>query len=463
MARILLLGSGPLPHENPERLGFPQLRTDGFLQVLLQAGHDVRLVLLGSEPAEGAPEQVLASQGYPAAFEVLRVQEESADWLSRTRNWREEVRPHVVVSAGPYNPARLAALIVEEEPLWVDVPGDPFAEAQAKSAHLWSEGQGDPTADMLAAYGPALGRADAFSTISHAQRFALLGQLGILGRLPAAPLGRSWVHVVPAAMRFGSLSAAEPRVRAPDSDLIVALSGGYNTWLDADALLQGLLLAMNQIPGLQVVSTGGGIPGHHTETYEGFRTLALASHHASRFTFHGWVPHRVVPDLLARAHVGVCMDRPGHEPELGTRTRVLFYLHQGLVVFATPRSELVRELAGLRMIFPVRSGDSRHLAAGLSHLAAKGQDGAQVRRARGYLLGRYSEEQVVSGLLEWLRAPFRVPPLETPEARLSTEIAHLKAELAAVYASPTWQVGSTTHRVLKRGGRRIGRLFGRDD
>ena len=46
MARILLIGSGPLPEENPERLGFSQLRTDGFLQVLLQAGHDVRLLLL---------------------------------------------------------------------------------------------------------------------------------------------------------------------------------------------------------------------------------------------------------------------------------------------------------------------------------------------------------------------------------------------------------------------------------
>ncbi len=462
MARVLLIGSGPLPSENPERLGFPQLRTDGFLQVLLQAGHDVRLILLQEGPSDELPTRV-SSQALAAPYECLRVQEESSDWLERCQDWREDVRPHVVVSAGPYNPARVAALTVGEEPLWIDVPGDPFAEAQAKTAHGWTEHAADPTDEMRAAYGPAFARADAFSTISHAQRHALLGQLGALGRLPAAPLGRSWVHVAPAAMRFGALERAQPRTREPGSDLVVALSGGYNTWLDADALLQGLLLAMNQVPGLQVVSTGGGIPGHHTDTYEGFRTLALASPHAHRFTFHGWVPHRAVPELLARAHVGICLDRDGHEPELGTRTRVLFYLHRGLAVFATPRSELTRELAGLRMIFPVRPGDPHHLAAGLAHLAQKGQDGAQVRRAQGYLGGRYSEEQVLGGLLEWLRAPFRVRPTDTAEARMGAEIARLKAELALVYASPTWQVGSTTHKVLRRGGRRIGKLLGRDD
>jgi hypothetical protein len=461
MARVLLIGSGPLPDDNPERLGFSQLRTDGFLQVLLQAGHDVRLLLLDTEPSDEEPTRV-SPPGYAAPFELLRIQQESGDWLERIGAWREEIRPHVVVSAGPYNPARAAALTVGEEPLWVDVPGDPFAEAQAKSAHLWGA-DSDPTAEMRAAYGPALARADAFSTISHAQRHALLGQLGVLGRLPAAPLGRSWVHVVPAAMRFGTMERAEPRTRLPEGELVVALSGGYNTWLDADAMLQGLLLAMNQVPGLRVISTGGGISGHHTETYEGFRTLALASPHAHRFTFHGWVPHRAVPELLSRAHVGICMDRDGHEPELGTRTRVLFYLHRGLAVFATPRSELTRELAGLRMIFPVRPGDPHHLAAGLAHLAKKGQDGAQVRRAQGYLSGRYSEEQVLRGLLEWLRAPFRVRPTDSVEARMGAEIARLKAELATVYASPTWQVGSTTHRVLKRGGRRIGKLLGRDE
>ncbi len=462
MARVLLIGSGPLPHENPECLGFPQLRTDGFLRVLLQAGHEVLLVLLVSEPAAEDPETV-SPPGYAAPFQLLKVQEESGDWLVRTRKWKEETRPHVVVSAGPYNPARLAAMVVDEEPLWVDIPGDPFAEAQAKSAHVWSEEQVDPTAQMWAAYGPALERGDAFSTISHAQRYALLGQLGILGRLPAAPLGRKWVHVVPAAFRFGALERAAPRVRAPDSDLVVALAGGYNTWLDADTLLQGLLLAMNLLPGLQVVSTGGGIPGHHMETYEGFRTLAMASPHANRFTFHGWVPHRAVPELLARAHVGICVDRPGHEPELGTRTRVLFYLHQGLGVLATPRSELTRELAGLRMIFPLRSGDPQHLAAGLEHVARKGQDGAQVRRAQGFLEGRHDEVQVLAGLLEWLQVPARVRPASSVEAQLGAEIARLKAELNAVYESPTWQVGSTTHRVLKKGGRRIGKLLGRED
>ncbi len=462
MARILLIGSGPLPHENPERLGFPELRTEGFLRVLLEAGHEVHLLQLGEHEDVLGPGEVVV-EGYPAPFQRLRVVEESGTWLEVAGAWREEVRPHVVVSAGPYNPARVAALVVDEEPLWVDVPGDPYAEAQAKTAHIAGEGDFDPTAEMRAAYAAAYARADAFSTISHAQRHALIGQLGVLGRLPAAPTGRPWVHVVPAAMRFGAMPVAPPRRRAPGSELVVALSGGYNTWLDADTLLQGLLLAMNEVPGLRVISTGGGIPGHHTDTYEGFRILAQASPHASRFTFHGWVPHRAVPELLGAAHAGICLDRPGHEPELGTRTRVLFFLHQGLAVLATPRGELTRELTGLRMVYPVRPSDPHHLVSGLVHLSEKGQDGQQVRRAQGFLLGRYSDEQVLRPLLEWLEAPFRVRPGETGEAALAEEVNRLRAELSGVYASPTWQVGGTAHRVLMRGGRRIGRLLGRDD
>ena len=53
--------------------------------------------------------------------------------------------------------------------------------------------------------------------------------------------------------------------------------------------------------------------------------------------------------------------------------------------------------------------------------------------------------------------------VELLKAQLGAEIARLKAELNAVYESPTWQVGSTTHRVLKKGGRRIGKLLGRED
>ena len=110
--RVLLIGTGPLPSSDPEQLGFPQLRTEHFYR-LLDSRYEVQLVLLQDESA-------------PVPQGVEAVQPGSAGWLERIRSLREDFGPEVVVSAAPYEPARAAALTIGEEPLFVDVPGDPF-------------------------------------------------------------------------------------------------------------------------------------------------------------------------------------------------------------------------------------------------------------------------------------------------------------------------------------------------
>ena len=51
MARILLIGRGPMPTADTPQLGFSQLRTQAFYNALVQAGHDVRLIALVPEAA----------------------------------------------------------------------------------------------------------------------------------------------------------------------------------------------------------------------------------------------------------------------------------------------------------------------------------------------------------------------------------------------------------------------------
>ena len=445
MARVLLVGSGPLPHENPDRLGFPQLRVGWFLNALVGAGHEVLLVLLGEEDAPLSKQRWMNQP-----LEVARIPVDAHDRIERVQQLRILFGPERVVSAGPFEPARVAALAVGEEPLFVDVPGDPFAEAQAKSAHV---GEGDHSLATREAWLPALTRADAFSVISRSQRAALLGQLGLLGRLGKEPADHGWAEVLPAIYDFGGLSGGPPRTWKEKGNLVVAICGGYNTWLDTDTLLEGLLQAMRDIPGLRVISTGGGIPGHHTSSYEAFRARALASPFGQRFTFHGWVPHQVLPGLLSVAHIGITLDRPGAEAELGTRTRVLFYAHQGLGVFATPRSDFTRELAGIRMIQPIVPGDPKHLARMLRRAWEEGSDGTRQARLQGYLKSRYTADVVMKGLLDWIPTARRTEPVEDVSAILVREVAALRAQLAAVHQSPTWRASSQARRVL-------GRLFG---
>lgn len=432
--RVLLIGTGPLPSSDPEQLGFPQLRTEHFYRVL-DSRYEVQLVLLQSE-------------SLPVTQGVEAVQPGSAGWLERIRALREDFEPEVVVSAAPYEPARAAALTVGEEPLFIDVPGDPFAEAQAKTAHT---GTSDPTVQMRAAWLPALSRGDAFGAIGPSQRAALLGQLGILGRLPGAPPELERVHILPAAFDFGPLPRGVPRTwddKCPR--FVVALCGGYNTWLDADTLLEGLLLAMREVPALHVVSTGGAIVGHHSSTYEAFRAQALASPFAHRFTFHGWVPHSVLPRLLSSAHIGITLDRPGIEAQLGTRTRILFFVHQGLTPLSTAVCDLSKELTGLRMLQPVELGQPQSLCDSLVAAWEEGSDGSAARRAQQYLESRAGLSRALGGMLEFVENPFRSLPAPDREAELAAELARVKEELANVYSTPAWKVTASTRRVWDR-------------
>ena len=456
MARVLLVGCGPLPFTDPDQLGFSQLRTDHALKALLGAGHEVLIALVQSELF---PQRRLSIPGYPAPFEQVGFSVGEPDWMERLAALREDFEPDVVVSAGPYESARAAALTVGDEPLWIDVPGDPFGEAQAKAT---LDRSADHGREMRTAYAPAYARADAFAAISPSQRAALLGQLGWIGRLDSIPPGREAVFSIPAGFDFGMLPMGEPRRREPESPLTLALAGGYNTWLDADTILEGVTSAMQEVPDLTLVSTGGAIPGHHSATYDAFRAQALAGPFARRFTFHGWVPHSVLPRLLGRAHVGLTLDRPGVEAELGTRTRALFFAHQGLATLATPRSDLTRELAGIRMMHPVRPGDPAHLARTLVQIWRRGQDGSQVERAQAYLGSRYGLEDLFAPLLRWVESPARLPAAVDPEAEMAAEIARLRAQLSEVYNSPTWRVSGAADRLLKRGTKRIDRMFGRE-
>ena len=443
MARILLVGNGPLPQCDPESLGFPQLRCSQFLTAL-QKEHEVGLILLQD-----------ADAGLPEDGHCCAIAPGSAGWLEQAQAFREDFVPDIVVGGGPYDAARLASFLAGDCPLWIDIPGDPFAEAQAKAVHAGESGH---TREMLGAYAEALRRADAFSVVSQAQRHALQGQLGVLGRLEKAPLDAEWLHVLPVGFEFGALETQRPTACEKGS-LVVALCGGYNTWTDGESLLRGLLAAMERAPGLQVVSTGGAIEGHHSSTYAVFKSQALASDFSDRFTFHGWVAHSALPGLLRDADVGLCLDRAGVEPELGSRTRVLFYLHQGLSVVATCRTELCSALVQEGLIYGIADQSPEELADILVDLCEQNTSILEVSKAQDFLEERFLPSRIFEPLVEWVDAPTRVPSGVDPSAEMALELAELRAELAAVYASPTWRVSGAAERVIKVGSGRLAGVF----
>ena len=344
-------------------------------------------------------------------------------------DWRDPRLKHAavdaIVTAGTYGPTKSGLAVAEDRPLWLDLPGDPFADAQAAGA--MSEPEVVAT-EAETVFCTAVRRGDAFSTISQRAGWALRGQLGLSGRLARLAPGVDPVHVLPVPYAFPQPEGA-PAV--PDDVLRVGLCGSFNTWFDEETLAEGLLQAAEQGP-LAVTVVGGTVPGHYEAGFRQFHGRVLASRHARCFHFRPELAERDLPAVLAACTVGICLDRPGFEPMFGSRTRLLFYLWLGKRVVATTQCELAQELADAGFLVPVPPGDATALATALRQLPGV-PDRAALHR-------RYPLD--LQALQTWAERPHRLPRHPDGEllGRLLGERDALRTELAALRASPTFRV-----------------------
>ena len=417
MSRVLLIGRGPLPTPAQRHTGFAQLRTAHFLSALRAAGHAVDLLLIEADEEEGL--------------------------LERGRQLAQAAE--VVVSAGPHRPAAVAAAVAGERPTWIDLPGDPLAELQAVVRAPGAQVPPTRVAAAQAAALTALLRADHVSVISERQRTACLGQLLVLGRSLDQDVP---VSAVPIAYDL-PLARGKARGLPAEGPVRLLLCGSVAPWLDDQTLAEGLERALSQAPRLEVVLTGGGVAGHYEAGAARLKTWATNSPHSRRITWHGWVPHEDLEALLETCHVGLCLDRPGAEPHLGSRTRVLLYAWAGLHIAASPCCELVQDLVDAELATALPPGDAVGLAACLLELLERPPPAARARAASAWLEQHCDPLVVAEPLVAFANAPVRRLPCVRPEARLAEEIESLRAQLAAVHRSPTWRALSRLHRFAR--------------
>lgn len=357
------------------------------------------------------------------------------------------VRPRAMVTAGNHGPTRAALRILGEVdpelPTWIDVAGDPFAEAQAAAA----EPRARAATEATAVWAPALARGDAFSTICNAGRDALFGALGVLGRLPLWVPGLEPLHVLPCAAEFGD-ARGEPR----GPGLRLALLGGFNTWFDDETLSAGIELAMAHA-AVHVDVFGGTIEGHHEAGFARFRARALGGPWPARFTFHGWVPHAELAARTAGNHLTVCLDRPGAEARLGARTRVLYALHRGLRVLATPASPVVAEAVAAGLVEPLVVASCPGTGAAAEALAAAllKPNAAPPAKERDAWLAARSIVATADALRRWASAPVRSAPAPAADALLALTIERdgLRGELAALRSAPSFRLLNRVNRLVR--------------
>jgi polysaccharide biosynthesis protein PslH len=425
--RLLLVGVRPGPDDTlARRSSLPGHRTAQFRCAAIEAGAQIQDVLLDEE------------EGAPVAFgpEVFR----AATQLQATH---DRFRPDIVVAAGGGHAARVVAHLATAAARFIDLPGDPAAEAQLRAERQGAEVQ----LEALSVLTSTLHAGDAFSVVGPSQRLALLGQLGLVGRLSGAVVGADPVCVIPIACAGPGTPPAFPA-----GPLRLLWSGGYDTWTDAETLLEAVLRAMSEEPSLQLVATGGGPPGHGDESDAGFWAQVRASRFAARFQHRGRIPREAA---LAECHVVLAISRPCLESELGSRLPVVEAAAHGRPAILTAIGDLSREVADADAGVLVPPGDAPALAHSILGIA---RDTSALARtaanARRLWETRWTYAATAGPLRRWIERPRRWPasqaPGETATAAQDAARFRLQADLDTIRASLTF-----------RALRRIDRLLGR--
>ncbi len=418
MSRLLVLGIGALPGDRARFQTASGLRAWQFGKALHDAGLDVELALVQLEKDHAeAPGAEVGNMN----VRHLPTSAEHAEQLVRT--WVGETEPRALIGASTYA-SYLLAQCGSDAPLWVDLNGDPIAEGQS---HARAKQSSDPIFDALWMLVWCARRGDRFSVVSKAQRHALLGQLGILGRLNQETVEEDFVAVVPESP-FVLPPVATPEAGVRKSTIL--FSGGFNSWVDRRTLVDALRAALAAEPSFDFVATGGALPGFLEQPWQRFSedVETFPDTLRRRIRLAGWVGGDELREIEDRALCGVVPELGLPERELGGQNRSLRWMMRGIPVVTSPVSELGRTLETRRLALTYPPGDSRALADCFLRLARDPDLPKEVAvRAREFVLSERSIATTTPRLVEWARLPTSAPDraLGVPRlhaARLSTTL-----------------------------------------
>ena len=439
--RFLLLGWGPLPIE-PATMHFaPGGRTWQLASALARDGHRV-LIVTAHMPGSGEPPTQWGEEKLNDLLMLVRFDRQRFEEPGLLEALVEAFVPQAIVAAAPV-PCERAVDLGTSLPIWADLFGDPIAEAQAKA--MTTGDDGDHLSAYLRLMNRVLERGDAFSAVSGRQKWALVGQLGLTGRLNAAVGGTAIVHSMPCAGLDLTLPAyasdeesagGAPKGEAngtraeatasesiasdaftPPEDSIVALwSGSFNTWCDIETLYAGVERALEKEPRLVFVATGGAVAGHDETTYERLLELLEDSKNRDRWHLLGSLPKDEFARLRQRADFGVVTEKTLYERLLGSSGRILDWLHHGRPMVCTSLSEIGGTVGhgGFGVLY--LPGDGASLAKAILHLARLPES---ERRAMGEAGRRHAEEHLsivatTEPLRIWAVDPRRAPDVTYP-------------------------------------------------
>ena len=402
------MGVGPLPIENPDRLYAPGLRMWIFAKVL--SDHNLYILQTNFEDTSALNFHDISKPDL--IKDNIKRFLAPANFSSTPKYVKDICDKYsincIVSSTDVMN--KIASLSQTNIPKWFAFFGHPMAEAQMISIIHKNNNQ---LLEEWLNIKLSLMTGDHFSGCSHAQKHAMIGELGICGRLNYQNAFHDLVSVIRPSFAFPDFKHTKDVIKGklcPKDAFIVLWTGGYNTWADVDTLFDALCIAMKKDDNIYYVSTGGEIKGHNTKTFDHFKALIDKCEFKNRFIFSGWVPTEDVANYYLEGDVAINIDLFSYEGLLGARNRIIEWIQAGLPVISTDLCELTNELHKAELIHTFPIGNAAELSEKIIFIRNnKSIMSVKAQRARDYIMEEYSLEKTHKDLIEWAKNPQFAP------------------------------------------------------
>lgn len=319
-------------------------------------------------------------------------------------------QPQAIIAVGG-KAALFACRTCAELPLWVDLPENILELAQVRAD------EDEFGADYLHAKREnllvVLRRADVFSCLSDAQGYALIGQLGLAGRINRHTVEYSFLYGIPVLAPRGLQDVRREPCRPPAisiEDLAVAFAPHWSPNPDLETLAAALAWATEQNPRIVLVVLTTDSLSEDRNHVAALEAACARPGHAVRRQLVMVPDGRQEAQVLAGCDLAICPDRLSYEAVMAARAWVVGALGLGVPVVVTRGSAFAEmvERSGSGYCVPMDS--PRALADVIVHAAVHRQALVEMgTRGRALVESLPLPTQALAPLFRWAETPWHAP------------------------------------------------------
>ena len=460
MSNVYMLGFVPIPGQNSKRVTANGFRTWQFISAAVLNGHNVHLIALNEDTEHYYKKTTKKNftlskdlfKSEIAGIKSSKIGKITFKVVDREKYYNipwhniqiKKYNSHSLVTAGTHHPLEVAWQLNNNIPKWIDVPGDPFSEAQVKASKFNDD---DLIEKYVSGFCSSVKFGDRFSAISTPQAHALIGQIGFTRRLTSLSLGINPVQVIPPAVPITKFSTNK------SSKFQVVTGGGFHPWLDPLKLWKTIELSLIKNDSLTFVITGGSIPGHDQKTFNTFCNYIKCSDLKERICILGWINENKLIELAHNTLAFLNIDSFYIESILGSRNRLVFWSSHSVPCITTCFCELEFDMIKNNAAYKT-DGTAESVANILGKLINKietNKENIVSNNAHNYVINKLNVLNTTLPLIKWLHDPVRLSlPLKTHDIEfqeLRTQNIKLNSQLAKIWDSPIWKISKKIKKI----------------